>query len=69
DGSFTHHDDLSDFLTAVQTGSIDNNWGTRDQMTMSNPTKSTLVLWHRGRYSLWLMSSIVIWRIWGTVTI
>uniref|UniRef100_UPI0038917984 hypothetical protein n=1 Tax=Lactococcus muris TaxID=2941330 RepID=UPI0038917984 len=27
DGSFTHHDDLSDFLTAVQTGSIDNNWG------------------------------------------
>ncbi len=27
DGSFTHHDDLSDFLTAVQNGSIDNNWG------------------------------------------
>uniref|UniRef100_UPI00373FDD12 hypothetical protein n=1 Tax=Lactococcus muris TaxID=2941330 RepID=UPI00373FDD12 len=27
DGSYTHHDDLSDFLTAVQTGSIDNNWG------------------------------------------
>ncbi|WP_394304505.1 hypothetical protein [Lactococcus muris] len=27
DANFTHHDDLSDFLTAVQTGSIDNNWG------------------------------------------
>ncbi|WP_251712120.1 hypothetical protein [Lactococcus ileimucosae] len=27
DPDYTHHDDLSDFLTAVQNGSIDNNWG------------------------------------------
>ncbi|WP_394304475.1 hypothetical protein [Lactococcus muris] len=27
DPNYTHHDDLSDFLTAVQNGSIDNNWG------------------------------------------
>ncbi|WP_251712804.1 hypothetical protein [Lactococcus ileimucosae] len=27
DPDYTHHADLSDFLTAVQNGSIDNNWG------------------------------------------
>ncbi|MEY8458216.1 hypothetical protein [Lactococcus ileimucosae] len=27
DPNYTHHADLSDFLTAVQNGSIDNNWG------------------------------------------
>ncbi|MBL3716003.1 hypothetical protein GHK52_04090 [Lactococcus garvieae] len=27
DPDYTHHGDLSDFLTAVQNGSIDNNWG------------------------------------------